>query len=72
MVPSSVIDSVTPTRYTHRASVAGERYVIEMIKLDGASERYGPYELGVAYGEPNAVNPDELVNPLYLPVITAR
>jgi hypothetical protein len=76
LVPSSVIDSVAPTRYTYQTDAAnasvGDRYVIEMVKVDGGSERYGPYDLGVEYGEPTAPNRSELVNPIYLPVITVR
>ena len=72
MVPSSVIDSVEPQRYTYQANVPGDRYFIEMISLDGSSERYGAYDLGVEYGEPSAVNLDDLDKPLYLPIITAR
>ncbi|MCB0045886.1 MAG: discoidin domain-containing protein [Caldilineaceae bacterium] len=72
LVPSSVIDSVMPTHYTYQASVAGERYYIELVSVDGATERYGPYELGQEYGEPTDADGSALTNPLYLPLIMSR
>ena len=72
MIPSSVVDSVVPVRYSYAAAVAGDSYFIEMVNVDGGSERYGPFELGVEYGEPSAVDPTELVNPMYLPIISGR
>ncbi|MCB9139634.1 MAG: carboxypeptidase regulatory-like domain-containing protein [Caldilineaceae bacterium] len=72
LVPSSVIDSVAPTRYTYQANVAGERYTIEFVNVDGSTERYGPFQIGVEYGDPAAANPSTLTNPLYLPFIEGR
>ncbi|MCB0046973.1 MAG: discoidin domain-containing protein [Caldilineaceae bacterium] len=72
LVPSSVIDSVAPTRYTYQANAVGERYYIELVSVDGSTERHGPYELGQEYGEPMTVDPDTLIDPLYLPLIISR
>ncbi|MCB9139635.1 MAG: hypothetical protein H6642_14935 [Caldilineaceae bacterium] len=72
LVSSSVIDSVTPTRYTYQASVAGERYYIELVSVAGAAERHGPYALGREYGEPADADHGALTNPLYLPLIMSR
>ena len=70
LIPSSVIDSAAPVRYTYAAQVAGDVYFIEMVNVDGSSERYGPYELGIGYGKPSVVDPTAVVNPVYLPIIS--
>ncbi len=76
LLPSSVIDSVEPVRYSYLAPAElvgqGERYFIEMIDLDGVSERYGPYSLGAEYGSPSVVNPSELDSSTFLPIISGR
>ncbi|MCB0044461.1 MAG: hypothetical protein KDD92_03430 [Caldilineaceae bacterium] len=72
LLPSSVIDSVAPTRYTYHADVVGERYHIEFMSVDGTIERHGPFDLGEEYGEPTAVDPNSLTNPLYLPLVESK
>ncbi|MCB0045885.1 MAG: discoidin domain-containing protein [Caldilineaceae bacterium] len=72
LVPSSVIDSVAPTRYTYQANVAGESYYIEFVNVDGSTERYGAFKVGEEYGEPADVDQSTLTNPLYLPFIEGR
>ncbi|MCB9139156.1 MAG: hypothetical protein H6642_12480 [Caldilineaceae bacterium] len=70
--PSSVIDSVTPTRYTYQANVAGDSYAIDFVHVDGSTERYGPFQIGEEYGEPTVADQSTLTNPLYLPLIISR
>lgn len=72
MIPSSVIDSVEPVRYTYQASVQGDEFFMEMIDISGNSERYGPFSVGQQFGMPQAPDRDELDKPLYLPVISIR
>ncbi len=38
LLPSQVIDSVTPVRYAYQARVEGERYYIDMINIAGDEE----------------------------------
>ena len=71
-VPRGRFEIGALVRYRYVAAVGGDSYFIEMVNIDGGSERYGPYEMGVEYGEPSAVEPTELVNPMYLPIISGR
>ena len=71
MVPSSVIDSVTPVYYSYKANVPGDQYIIEMISISGESQRYGPFDLGREYGSANTAA-GKMRNSLFLPVIVAQ
>ena len=73
MIPSSVIDSVTPVSYSYRATMDAEQFYIELISISGKSELHGPFTLGVAYGSPSDApsGPDtgEMQKSLFLPTI---
>ena len=74
LIPSTVIDSVVPVRYTYQANVAGEQYYIDMVYLSGEVERRGPFALGEEYGTPSQSpeTPGMMAHPLFLPVISGR
>ena len=67
MVPSQVIDSLSPQRYTYESSMNGERYLIEIVKVTGSSEQHGPFVVGEAMGQSAFVTMDM---PVFLPIVT--
>ncbi len=72
MLPSAVVDSTTPTSYSYRAVTDAAVFYLEEIRIDGNSELYGPYELGVVYGQYQLPANVELEPAIYLPVVTGE
>lgn len=42
LIPSKVIDSVVHVDYSYSATVAGERFYLEMVSIDGVNTIFGP------------------------------
>ena len=69
LIPSSVIDAMTPTAYSYSAAVAGERFYIDLVGVEGGSERYGPYTLSQSGGLPDGV---EMTPAVWLPIVVRQ
>ncbi|MCB9138762.1 MAG: right-handed parallel beta-helix repeat-containing protein [Caldilineaceae bacterium] len=51
MIPSVVIDSITPTGYYYRATTAATLFYLDEQKLDGSVIQHGPFVLDEVYGD---------------------
>ena len=50
LIPSTVIDSVTPTDYSYEAVTSATTFYIEEVSIAGSTNREGPFTLGVPAG----------------------
>lgn len=74
LIPSTVIDSITPTDYEFLAQTEAEQFYLSEVDVDGAVQEHGPFALGETYGTPTtAAAPPPAGNlterPLFLPLI---
>ncbi len=69
LIPSPVIDSVTPTDYSFSALTPGDVYYIEEVTVAGKLSRHGPFQVGVEYGSYTAPADIELRPVIWLPLI---
>ena len=51
LIPSQVSDSLEPQRYSYAAILAGDRFYLEHVTLEGESHRAGPFIVGETVGE---------------------
>ena len=50
LIPSTVIDSITPTDYGYIASTQADRFYLQEVRIDGLAENTGPFALGETHG----------------------
>ena len=50
LIPSPVIDSVTPTDYSYEAVTSATTFYIEEVSIAGSTDRLGPFTLGMPAG----------------------
>ena len=50
LIPSPVIDSVTPTDYAFDAVTDATAFYLEEMSVNGGATKHGPFELGQVYG----------------------
>lgn len=51
LIPSLVVDSLERQDYTYTADVAGNTFYFEDVSTRGATERFGPFQLGQPIGD---------------------
>lgn len=73
LIESHVIDSIVPQLYTYETAVIGDVFFLQEVSLNGGARTYGPYELGMAYGEmPDGLVPETNDFRIYLPFIVGE
>ena len=72
LVPSTVVDAVTPTSYSLRVTGDAARFLLEEVGVDGSATLHGPFDEGVEYGEYLPTANVELEPAIYLPVVTGE
>ncbi len=77
LIPSTVIDSVTPTDYQLAVQTDATHFLLQQVGIAGDVTEMGPFELGVAFGDrseaepsgPGENRPDAAGRRIYLPLI---
>jgi hypothetical protein len=69
LIPSLVIDSITPTDYAFNAVTDATGFYLEEMGVDGGVTRHGPFELGVEYGAYALPGNVEVRPAVFLPVV---
>ncbi len=72
LVPSTVIDAVTPTSYSLHVTGDAHRFLLEEVGVDRSATLHGPFDEGVEYGEYLPPANVELEPAIYLPVVTGE
>ena len=69
MIPSEVIESITPTNYNYSIASHATIFYLEEIGIDGLATLHGPFDLGVQYGAYLQPGNVDRTMPLYLPLM---
>ena len=68
LIPSTVIDSVTPTDYAFSAATDATSFVLQEVEISGAITNHGPFTIGVESGAYNEVD-DADSHKIWLPLM---
>ncbi|MCB0131822.1 MAG: hypothetical protein KDD78_13270 [Caldilineaceae bacterium] len=71
LIPSQAIDSTEPLDYAFIAQTNATSFLLQEVEITGATNEYGPYTLGNAYGAHIPTDPVDGWS-IYLPFITTR
>ncbi len=69
LIPSPVIDSITPTDYAFTAVTDATLFYLDEVGVDGGVTRHGPFELGMDYGAYSLPGNVEVRPAVFLPVV---
>ncbi len=69
LIPSTVIDSVTPTYYSYEAVTSATTFYIEDVSIAGSTNRVGPFTLGIPAGAHVDIDVDPIPF-IWLPMIS--
>ncbi|MCB9136993.1 MAG: S8 family serine peptidase [Caldilineaceae bacterium] len=68
LIPSTVIDSVTPTRYAFSAQTEATRFFLQEVSIGGIMRQYGPFDLAMPV-PPTEPVAEEQTPRIWLPLI---
>ncbi|MCB9140200.1 MAG: hypothetical protein H6642_17810 [Caldilineaceae bacterium] len=69
MIPSTVIDSITPTSYSFTTTTAATQFVLQQVGVGGDIIEHGPFDLGMEYGVYTPHDNIDLTLRIWLPLI---
>ena len=75
LIQSKVVDALEPTDYRATFATPESLFYIQEVSVDGETDEFGPFQLGVAFGAytaPDRIDPGEDGPTLYLPWVVAR
>ena len=76
LIPSPVIDSVTPTDYAFEAAIeaisGATRFILQEVGIDGRVIEHGPFDLGSEHGSADGPNDVEMTSRVWLPMVAGE